>query len=119
LNSTTLIASVLAWLLTTASGLLAYFSFDWERFVSAVGIPCAILVGLAWFFWRAWGEFAPVIKQWLQSQIENDKVHRKAVDDLAGAYRELAHRIDRVLRVAERVIKSNGNSHARPPKDES
>jgi hypothetical protein len=91
--------------------LLAYLGFDWERFVSALGVPCAILAALAIFFWRAWTEFAPVVKEWLQSQVENDKVHRRAVEQLALSYKELTDRIDRLLAVAERVIEANGDSH--------
>jgi hypothetical protein len=93
--------------------LIAYLGFDWERFVSAMGVPCAILVGLGFFFWRAWCEFAPVVKEWLQSQVENDKVHRRAVEQLAQVYKELTDRIDRLLEVAERVIESNGKSHTK------
>jgi hypothetical protein len=93
--------------------LFAYFGFDWERFISAMGVPCAILAALGLFFWRAWSEFAPVVKEWLQSQVENDKVHRRTVVQLTEVYKELTDRIDRLLAVAERVIESNGKSHTK------
>lgn len=72
-----------------SSDLLAAVSFDWERFVSAVGAPGAILAALGWFLARAWREFAPLVKAWLRSQLENDQVHRQAVRTLAARHEEL------------------------------
>jgi hypothetical protein len=68
---------------------LASVPFDWERFVSAVGAPGALLLALGWFLARAWREFSPLVKAWLQSQLENDQVHRQAVRQLTARQNQL------------------------------
>jgi hypothetical protein len=68
---------------------LASLPFDWERFVSVVGAPGALLLGLGWFLGRAWREFSPLVKAWLKSQLENDHVHRQAVRQLTARHHEL------------------------------
>ncbi len=76
-------------LLYSPVAFLASVPFDWERFVSAVGVPGAILAALGWFLSRAWREFSPLAKAWLHSQLENDQVHRQAVRQLTARQEEL------------------------------
>jgi hypothetical protein len=69
--------------------LFASVPFDVERFISAVGVPGAVLAALGWFLLRAWREFSPLARAWLESQLENDHVHRQAVQILTARYDEL------------------------------
>jgi hypothetical protein len=68
---------------------LASMPFDWERFVSVVGVPGAVLLGLGWFLARAWREFAPLVRAWLESQLANDRVHRQAVRHMTARQDQL------------------------------
>jgi hypothetical protein len=76
-------------MLHTLSVYLASVPFDWERFVSAVGVPGAMLLALGWFLARAWREFSPLVRAWLESQLENDHVHRQAVRQMTARQEQL------------------------------
>jgi hypothetical protein len=68
---------------------LTSMPFDWERFVSVVGVPGAMLLALGWFLARAWREFSPLLRAWLESQLENDHVHRQAVRQMTARQDQL------------------------------
>ncbi len=90
-------------------GFLESAPFDWERFVSAVGAPGAILAGLGWFLSRVWRELGPLIKAWLNSQLENDVVHRQAVRQMTARQEalQLGHvRTHRALRHTAKAIEA-------------